>query len=216
MFSEIVRSIEMHSQIIIRKFQTNSATTNEEWIECTRVGIQNTAKELNSAKQLRSYIDIILSQIVDDLTNQVGRTNESFVKRISETRYAKTVLEGIHNQTALKVNDVTRNITKLEKELAEKEGFLTLVQMRLANRAHRPGVELCQDSAHNALLDELRTLRETVGTLNQSLAQSNATLRYLLHTQMTQEAEINVKMNSLKIDEVDCMTIRQGLHFAAF
>lgn len=46
--------------------------------------------------------------------------------------------------------------------------------------------------------------------------QSKSTQRYLMQTQMAQEEEINVKMNSLKIDEVDCMTIRQGLNFSAF
>lgn len=171
---------------------------------------------MNSAKPLRSYIDIILSQLVDDLNNQVGRTNEAFTKRISETRYSKTVLEGIHNQTALKVNDMSRNITNLEKELADKEGYVTLCQMRLANRAQRPGVELCQDLAHRALVDELLALRHIVGTLSQALAQARATQRYLLHTQMTQEEEINVKTNSLKIDEVDCMTIRQSLDLPSF
>lgn len=118
---------------------------------------------------LRSYVDIILKQIVEDLSNQVGRTNEAFTKRITETRYAKNVLEGIHNQTALKVNEMTRNITKIEKEIADKEGYLALVQMRLANRAQRPGVELCKDAAQDTLLRELETLRETVGHLNQML-----------------------------------------------
>lgn len=180
------------------------------------MAIQNTAKELNSAKPLRSYIDIILAQIVDDLSNQVGRTNEAFGKRISETRYAKTVQEGIHNQTAQKVNEMSMLIGRLETELNDKEGYVALCQMRLGNRAQRPGIELCQDEAQQALTGELRTLRQTVGTLSQTLAQAKATLRYLLHTQMTQEEDINIKTNSLKIDEVDCMTIRQGLNFTSF
>lgn len=140
-------------------------------MEFTRVAIQNTAKELNSAKPLRSYIDIILKQFVEDMSNQVGRTNEAFIKRISETRYAKTVLENIHNLTAQKVNDMSRNITNLEKELADKEGFVALCQMRLANRAQRPGVELCQDQAQLMLVEELTKLREIVGKLSQMLAQ---------------------------------------------
>lgn len=137
----------------------------------TQTGIQNTAKELNSAMPLRSYVDIILKQSVEDLINQVGRTNESFAKRISETRYQKTVLENIHNQTAQKVNDITRNITRIEKEIADKEGYLALVQMRLANRAQRPGTELCRDKVQDTLINELQLLRNTVGSLNQALAE---------------------------------------------
>lgn len=80
-------------------------------------------------------------------------------------------MEGIHNQTALKVNEIARNITSLEKELADKEGYLSLCQMRLANRAQRNGVELCQDSVQKSLMDELKALRFTVGSLNQMLTQ---------------------------------------------
>lgn len=108
------------------------------------------------------------------------RTNEAFIKRITENRYAKTVLERIHNQTAGKVNDITRNITMLEKELAEKEGYLALVQMRLGNRAQRPDVELCKDTVQYALMQELITLRETVGNLNQMLAEVNVFFNYFI------------------------------------
>ncbi len=131
--------------------------------------IQNTAKELNTAKPLRSYCDVILKQVIEDLTNQVSRTNEAFMKRISEVRYAKAALERIHNETATKVNDITRNITRLEKELADKEGFVALCQTRLANRAYRPGPELCKDNVHLTLSTELQTLKETVVSLNKIL-----------------------------------------------
>lgn len=135
----------------------------------TLTNIQNAAKELNTAKPLRSYCDVILKQVIEDLTNQVGRTNEAFMKRISEIRYAKASLERIHNETATKVNDITRNITRLEKELADKEGFVALCQTRLANRAYRPGPELCKDNVHTTLAKELQTLKETVTTLNKIL-----------------------------------------------
>jgi hypothetical protein len=45
--------------------------------------------------------------------------------------------------------------------------------------------------------------------------QSKTTLRYLLNTQMLQEEEINLKINSLKIDS-DCMTVRESLKFKEF
>lgn len=60
-----------------------------------------------------------------------------------------------------KVNDLTRNITKLEKELAEKERYVALSQMRLGNRAQRIGIELCKDKAHDTLMRELCALRDT-------------------------------------------------------
>ena len=60
-----------------------------------------------------------------------------------------------------KVNDLTRNITSLEKELAEKERYVALSQMRLGNRAQRIGIELCKDKAQDTLMRELVALRDT-------------------------------------------------------
>jgi hypothetical protein len=139
-----------------------------------------------------------------------------------------------------KVNDLTRNITQLEKELAEKERYVALSQMRLGNRAQRIGIELCKDKAQDTLMRELQALRDTYQKLSHMIdqvcsfnwksflvhfptliklslmrLQSKTTLRYLLNTQMLQEEEINLKINSLKID-LDCMTVRESLKFKEF
>lgn len=105
-------------------------TTINQWMDVTNKNIAATAKELSSAKPLRSYVDILLKQVVEDLENQVSRTNEAFKKRISEMRYTKIRLENLHRESSNQVNEITRNITKLEKELADKEGYIALVQMR--------------------------------------------------------------------------------------
>lgn len=99
-------------------------------MEVTNKNIAATARELTSAKPLRSYVDILLKQVVEDLENQVSRTNEAYKKRISEMRYTKIKLENLHRESSNQVNEITRNITKLEKELADKEGYIALVQMR--------------------------------------------------------------------------------------
>ncbi|KXJ69483.1 tektin-1 [Aedes albopictus] len=190
--------------------------TDPEWIEVTNTNIENTAKEINSAQTLRSYIDQVLKQAAEDIRHQVGRTNAAFCKRIAEVRYTKIKLENVHKETVHQVNELTRTVTKLEKEIAEKEGYVALAQVRMANRAHRPGIELCKDNVYNSLKKELAALRETVAKLDHMLVQSRATLRYLLNTQVMQEEEINLKTNSLKIDEVDCMTLRESLNFQNF
>nr|CAD7416259.1 unnamed protein product [Timema poppensis] len=47
-------------------------------------------------------------------------------------------------------------------------------------------------------------------------ARAQASLRYLLRVQIQLEEDINIKINSLKIDEVDCMTIRQAMDYHAY
>lgn len=72
---------------------------------------------------------------------------------------------------SLKVNDLTRNITKLEKELAEKERYVALSQMRLGNRAQRVGIELCKDKAQDTLMRELMALKDTYQKLSHMIDQ---------------------------------------------
>lgn len=66
---------------------------------------------------------------------------------------------------------MTRNITRLEKAIAEKEGFMALAHTRLGNRAQRPGIELCKDLVETSLVNEVGELRQNVATLQHMLAE---------------------------------------------
>lgn len=182
----------------------------------TNKNIEATAKEINSAQPLRSYIDQLLRQVAEDIRTQVERTNAAFRQRTAELRYTKVKLENVHKETVRQVNELTRTVTRLEREIAEKEGYVALAQTRLANRSQRPGIELCRDNVYEGLKKELAALRETIAKLDGSLVKSKATLRYLLNTQVMQEEEINLKTQSLRIDEVDCMTMRESFKFQDF
>nr|CAD7602091.1 unnamed protein product [Timema genevievae] len=118
--------------------------TNDEWNEFCRKNIDRAAKEINNARPLRAYINTLLKQVIDDLWRQYHITNDAFKLRIEDTRRAKDKLESEHYETVHKVNEMMRNITKLEKAIAEKEGFMSLAHTRLGNRAHRPEMELCR------------------------------------------------------------------------
>lgn len=48
------------------------------------------------------------------------------------------------------------------------------------------------------------------------MSQAEASLRFLLKTQIQLEEDINVKTNTLKIDEVECMTLRQSMDYHAY
>jgi hypothetical protein len=45
-------------------------------------------------------------------------------------------------QTLRQANEMLRNITRLEKAIAEKEGFMALAHTRLEHRAKRSAIEL--------------------------------------------------------------------------
>ena len=178
------------------KIDFSSNTTHQEWEERAHEMVDKTSREINSSKPLRSFIDIALKQTIDDIANQVSRTSEAFKRRIADNRYAKTILEGVHKRTAEKINDIQQNIAQLDRELAEKEGFVTLCQMRLSNRAHRPGPELCRDKVQDTLTRELHTLQCTSEKLSQMIAEVRFRGELLGQEEESQSVPISISVAS--------------------
>ncbi|XP_076233369.1 tektin C [Calliopsis andreniformis] len=187
-----------------------------EWELQTDNNIVAASKEVNSARPLRCYIDRIISQAINDLRDQKNATDEAFRQRIEETKEAKMKLELQHSEVMRQAAEMTKNITEIEKSIAEKERYLALAHTRLGNRCQRPGLELTRDLVEIQLVKEVYDLREVVTTLQDTMFEAQASLRYLLKTQIQIEEDINVKTNTLKIDEVDCMTLRQSMDYHAY
>lgn len=192
------------------------AYTITEWEQQTHRNIEQNAKELNTAAQFRIYVDLMLKQFIEDMETQTMLTNNAFDTRIAETKHVKSVMERKHHDTMNHINEINMNIDAIKKEIQDTEGYLKLCQTRLNNRATRPGLELTCDKVQEALYKELNGLQDSINKLNEKLKDNKASLRYLLHTQIMQEEEINIKTNTLKIDEVDCLTIRKALRYSSF
>lgn len=148
-------------------FISSTITTHQEWEEMTHQVIQKALKHVNTSVQLRSYIDVLLKQVLESTQKQVYRTTEMFHKRISKTCYDKTVLQGIQKETTIKLNDVLNKISELKNEISEKVKYVNLCQTRLNNRSQRPGTELCRDRVEASLKKEHKMLEETFKNLNQ-------------------------------------------------
>ncbi|CAG9857876.1 unnamed protein product [Phyllotreta striolata] len=193
-----------------------SNITMQEWEKFCMDNIQNAAKEIYTCRQLRVYVDTLLRQAVYDLVTQFNATNNAFRSRIEELKDSKTKMEVHHSEVMRLANEAGQAITRLKKALSEKEGHTALAHTRLGNRAHRPSAELCRDPVEFSLVKEVGDLRQNCNFLQQRLAEAHASLRYLLKTQIQLEEDINTKTNTLKIDEVDCMTLRQEMDYHDF
>ncbi|PZC71225.1 tektin-1 [Helicoverpa armigera] len=178
--------------------------------------IQMAAREVTSARPIRMFVDTILKQVIDDLWNAYKKCNHAFHERIEDTKRAKAKLEDMHRETTQKISDMQNNILQLQKALADKEGHTALAHTRLGKRAQRVGAELVRDPPGQALYYECEMLRHSTEQLQQMLHEATSSLRYLLQTQIQLEEDINVKMNTLKIDEVDCMTLRETMDYHSY
>jgi tektin-1 len=83
--------------------------TREEWEHFSKKFIERAAKDVNNARPLCSYIDILLKQVTEDLLNQYRVTNESFTRRIQETRNAKIKLENEHHEVIHNIHSEGKN-----------------------------------------------------------------------------------------------------------
>ncbi|CAH4001351.1 tektin-1 [Pieris brassicae] len=178
--------------------------------------VQQAAREVTSARPIRVFIDVLLKQVIDDLWCSFNKCNHEFNERIGDTKRAKAKLEDMHRETTQKIADMMNNILQLQKALCDKEGNTALAHTRLGRRAQRIGAELVRDPPGQSLYYECEILRHSTEQLQQMLHEANASLRYLLQTQIQLEEDINVKMNTLKIDEVDCMTLRTTMDYHAY
>lgn len=77
--------------------------TDEEWAMYTQQTIDRAAKELVSGRPLRSYIDQLLKQVIEDLWKQYYGCNDAFRRRIEEYKEAKTKLENKHFEVWWKI-----------------------------------------------------------------------------------------------------------------
>lgn len=104
-----------------------------------------------------------------------------------------------------------KNVTVLEKAILDQEGPAKVAHTRLETRTHRPNVELCRDVAQYRLIREVQDITNNVARLKETLAQAQVELKGLNRRQLALQEEIQVKENTIYIDEVLCMQMRQSI-----
>ncbi|XP_035416964.1 tektin-1 [Cygnus atratus] len=188
----------------------------EDWIDFSNINVEKADKQRNNSLSLRALIDSILSQTVNDMHKQYEMVNVAFRNRVKEVRDAKHKLEIllalVMDETALQ----EKNIAALKKAIADKEGPVKVAQTRLEARNHRPNVELCYDTVQYKLISEVQEITNNIQRLKDTLAQAETELKGLSRQQLSLEEEIQVKANTLYIDEVLCMQMRESVSINNF
>ncbi|XP_078278230.1 tektin-1 [Rhinoraja longicauda] len=193
-----------------------NSVTPEEWQDFTNTNIVNADKQKNNSTALRSLIDSILSETTDDMLKQVESVNRAFHFRIQDTKDAKCKLEKHLNKVMDEISTQEKNIELLKKTIMDKEGPMKVAQTRLETRTRRPNVELVRDPAQYRLVSEVQEITDNVDRLHATLAQAEAELRGLRRNQLSLEEEIEIKGNSLYIDDVQCMNLRNSISINHF
>lgn len=189
----------------------------EEWQDCTDANILNAEKQRQNSLNMRSIIDGILQQTANDQMQQVEFTNRAFKRRIAETRDSKGKLEEHLARVLKEIANMEENIANLEKAIADKDDPLKLAETRSTVRLHtRIDIENARDTAVYRTVEEIREIKCDINELHRRLKDSNDSMKALRRRQLDLEEQIQIKENTLFIDEVQCMGIRGSIRINSY
>ncbi|NXS11174.1 TEKT1 protein, partial [Neodrepanis coruscans] len=187
----------------------------EDWIDFSNINVEKADKQRNNSLALRALIDNILLQTANDMRKQCEMVNIAFRNRVKEVKDAKHKLETLLAMVMDETASQEKNIASLKKAIADKEGPVKVAQTRLEVRNHRPNVELCYDRVQHGLMSEVQEIAKNIQR-QEALAQAETELKGLSRKQLSLEEEIKVKENTLYIDEVLCMQMRESVYINNF
>ncbi|EFN78826.1 Tektin-1 [Harpegnathos saltator] len=166
-----LKKIDFDLNICQATLHSGILMTMNEWEQQTNSNVIDATKAINDAKRLRSYIDTIIKQTIDGLNGQKYVTNKALKRRIEQTQEAKTKLELQHSEIVKQVAAMSNNITQIKSSIADKEGYMALINARLESRCLRPETEVTRDLAEINLVKEIYTLQKIVANLQQMLCE---------------------------------------------
>uniref|UniRef100_A0A3Q3KPS9 Tektin n=1 Tax=Monopterus albus TaxID=43700 RepID=A0A3Q3KPS9_MONAL len=163
-------------------------------------------------KQWENTSDInIAKQTATDMQKQLQATTMAFQMNIQENKSLKSQME---NQLAKVLSELAGQ-QKIREDLqvatTEAERFLSLAQTRLHLRHQRPAKEQCHDPAQSQLLSEVQQLTAQISRLRKAVAHSEEEQRAIVRCQLELQENIEIKANSLYIDEVVCTQHREPI-----
>lgn len=194
----------------------SQSVTPQEWAAFSNANIKKADREKTSSITLRAAIDGILKQTADDMQAQCNAVDVAFQERVAEMKDAKTKLEQHLDKVQGEISAQEKNIIELKRAIEDKNGPMMVSQSRLSERTGRPNIELCRDPVQYRLIEEVNEIQTSVNNLVETLNQAEAELKGLTRNQLLLEEDIQVKANSVFIDEVQCVQIREAISINYF
>uniref|UniRef100_A0A8C0NRK6 Tektin n=1 Tax=Canis lupus familiaris TaxID=9615 RepID=A0A8C0NRK6_CANLF len=183
----------------------------EDWLDFSNTNVEKANRQRNNSLALKALVDRILSQTADDLRRQCDMVDTAFQMGLKETKAARDQLAAHLAKVMEEIACQEKNMTVLEKAILDQEGPAKVAHTRLETRTRRPNVELCRDVAQYRLVKEVGEIAQNVGRLKEALAQAQVELKGLNRRQLALQEEVQVKENTIYIDEVLCTHMRKSI-----
>ncbi|KAF8563325.1 hypothetical protein P879_11914, partial [Paragonimus westermani] len=191
----------------VARFQDNMSTPHS-WAASTHEIIMLSESQRRASGELRSLISKLLIDTSRDMREQFDRVCKEFRNNSDRLVEAKIHLENQLKKTVDEITIQEKNIADLREAIRAKDDPLKVAQTRMHVRQFRPNKELCKDPAQESLVTEVDILTRSLDSLLQEAKRAEHKLKDLQDNQMNLEREMQLKEESIKIDEAQCMPRR--------
>ncbi|CAL8069306.1 unnamed protein product [Calicophoron daubneyi] len=159
------------------------------------------------------YQKLLDKQSACDITNlPQNRANRFLVDPLQGLSLILGIPENLYPSRFLVVDEISlqeRSIAELREAIRAKDDPLKVAQTRLHIRNFRPNMELCKDPAMSCLVSEVDVLTQSLDELLNQAAMTENKLKDLHDRQMELEKEIELKKETIYIDEIQCLPKRR-------
>ncbi|XP_049890172.1 tektin-1 isoform X2 [Epinephelus moara] len=185
--------------------------TPKQWEKISDLNIAKAVQQKTNSVSLRAQVESVLEQTATDMQKQVRDTAAALQLNIQKIKSAKSQMEDKLTKILSEFASQQRIPEDLQVAITNSEQALSLAQARLALRRQRPGKEQCHDPAQSQLLAEVQQLTTHINKLREAASQSEEEQRALVRCQLELQESIEIKANSLYIDEVICTQHREPI-----
>uniref|UniRef100_UPI0037E8E8B6 tektin-1 n=1 Tax=Semicossyphus pulcher TaxID=241346 RepID=UPI0037E8E8B6 len=185
--------------------------TPEQWENISDINIANVEQQKTNSLSLQVLVESVLEQTATDMQKQVQVTTKAFQMNIQEIKMSKSQMEDQLAKILPEIACQQKIREDLQVVINTNEQALSLAQARLALRRQRPGKEQCFDPAQAHLLTEVQQLHANITKLRDAVARSKEEERALIRCQLELQENIEMKANSLYIDDVICTQHRKSI-----
>ncbi|XP_063630444.1 tektin-4 isoform X2 [Cydia splendana] len=181
----------------------------EYWEFFCRENVQQVEAARQKSSDLRGSLNAILVNGGRKLRNQADRTDMAIAETVALTTELCTKLEETLRSTVQRIADMECLIDNLKASIQKMDAAMKLAQTRLDNRNQwRPHGEAVRDLPHLGLIQEVKTIHETVTSLLGQLNNAERIREDLMKKRIELEAAIASKRKTLNIDRDRCGMIR--------
>ncbi|GLG93766.1 Tektin-3 [Gryllus bimaculatus] len=184
-------------------------STQEEWADNSNKTIQRAQLERHKSAQMRSDIDALILLCANEIWTAWDSTNMDLESDF-QTAEVKRKMEMHLRKVQDEMFAVEKYMELLRKAIDDKSRPLKVAHTRLEVRSHRRDIELCKDEPHTTLIKEVDMVRCSIEILHRKLLECEAKHQQLLTTRSNLEQNLEIKANSLFIDQEKCLGMRRS------